>query len=180
MKVGKGVFVLFALVLAACSTPADPGTLETPGPTPEVDVEETADPSPSPAEPSAQADAFARAYIETANSALTDIGALAEWRLLFLDSCEVCLAGHTTTEQIWNAGQSITGGQLTDWQIGVEESTADGATIVVNGTIEAAEVLSAEGAVIQTFPEVSPVTIVYTASRQTDGAWLMASGQLIQ
>jgi hypothetical protein len=124
--------------------------------------------------------AFADLYLETANAALADEAAMAEWRAHFVDSCTVCLSGYETTEAIYASGRTIIGGQLSDWSIEVEEASHRGGTVLVAGSIEPATVTTDDGSVVEEFDGVPSLTIIYSVRLNEGGDWIMVGGQLVR
>jgi hypothetical protein len=118
-------------------------------------------------------------YIDVANAALTKPEALADWEALFVASCQVCSNGFATASRIQARGDTVTGGELSATNIQLSDVTPGQATVVITGAVDAAEVKDPTGEIVESFPAIEAVTIVYTASR-SKGAWQMTSGQVVQ
>jgi hypothetical protein len=118
-------------------------------------------------------------YVDAANAALSDPRRLADWEALFRPSCEVCSSGFAASSEIHARGDTVDGGRLSVTDIQFSGVTPRKATVVVTGAVAPAEVRTATGEVLDSFPAIDAVTLVYTARRVGD-AWQMTSGQVVQ
>lgn len=184
MRVITGILAVLALLASGCTEAAEPSSL----PTPTRSV--TASPVPSEialadrtSEPEDRvadaAELFVETYVSTANRALSEPEAMAEWEAQFAPSCRVCVSGFETAQSIHERGNLIEGGELTDWTVVQGDETGDQSVVTVSGSIAEAIELSQNGTIINTYAAVPDITLVYTVRLQPDGTWLVVSGELL-
>jgi hypothetical protein len=184
MRVITGILAVLALLASGCTQAAAPSSLPTPSRT------ATASPVPSetglavitsePEDVVADAAAmFVEAYVSTANRALSEPEAMADWEEQFAPSCRVCVSGFETAQSIHERGHLIEGGELTDWTVTPGDETAEQSVFTVSGTITEATELTQNGAIINSYAAVPDVTLVYTVRLQPDGSWLVVAGELL-
>jgi hypothetical protein len=174
MKAIWGVLALFAVVLSGCASTATPSTLATPTtPSEEQSAVATADPGPSVANAPV---ASLTDYFEAANSVASG-GALREFRALFAETCASCMSAYQDFESAQAQGLRADGERYLDWEIFVEEQTAESA--LLRSTVDFAPVnlVDGSGQVAASIDAWADVQFVWTLQRQEDGAWLIIQGQ---
>lgn len=174
MRVGTGAFVLFALVLSACSSPATPSTLPTPTsiPTPSA----SATPSPTIGVSSSDEQAvltFISDYMRAAEESIRSPSALAERRSLYSPDCVACAEGAAVAESILNSGLTAEGGQIT-FTAGISQLSPNSAVVTVVRRLGAFTLRDSSGAAAESIPESDPSTEIYQLSRTADG-WIVVA-----
>ncbi len=114
------------------------------------------------------------AYFEAANAA--SLGQdLDEFRLLFADSCRLCLAQYDNFSTAYTQGQSAAGELYVAWQSRVEDLT-DGQALVVT-TVDTGQIVlsDTDGTVLETFPPESRLVTAWTLRSQGSGDWLIVA-----
>jgi hypothetical protein len=111
-------------------------------------------------------------YLRAATAASRGV-AIDDFRLLFSDSCALCLTQYRNFDTAYAQGKSAEGELYSSWDLHLEDlsgdqalirSVADAGEIVINGP---------DGTTLEVFPAEIDITTVWTLERQGSGAWLV-------
>jgi hypothetical protein len=185
MGVIRGILAVLALVLAGCSNTADPVTLPTPTASAVATQSPTVAPTDSPSStgsvpptPSAPSNedvvAAMDAYFVAANAASEGRG-LDDFRLLFADSCQLCLAQFNNFSTAYSTGQSAAGQLYESWQVSVQDVSDDQAVVVTTVDTGMIVLSDADGTEIDRFPAESGIATAWTLARDDRGEWLIVA-----
>jgi cytochrome c1 len=174
----KGYFVLVALVLAACGSPAAPQTLPTTSPSPSATRSEVPGESPSPPGPSkSDASAALARYFRVANE--TAKGAsLGRFTALFAPSCVACESARRDFESARQSGLVADNDRYVSWSIRTLKQQRG--QVLLQSTNQFAEValVDAAGTEVTRVDAWNGAQFAWTLRRQGDD-WLIIQGDLL-
>lgn len=171
----------FVLILAGCSSPAEPETLEplptqtgtaSPSVTP-VDPTQPAAPARTPAVDAVQA---LDSYFQAANRASRGRG-IDELQDRFTDTCGLCATQHRNFANAYAVGHTAAGTLYEDWSITVVDETDR--QVVLQSVVDTGEIVLSDqsGQVIEEFAGESQISTIWTLARDDSGAWLIIDAQ---
>ena len=170
------------LILAACSSPAEPETLEplpshsatrSPvGGTPQPTRETSSTTAPAHEGPGEAAIKALDAYFRAANRASRG-RAIDELRSRFAESCALCATQYRNFSSAYSAGNSATGTLYEDWSISVVDETDR--QVVLQSIVDTGAITLRDESdqVLDEFPAESDMATVWTLARDEAGAWLI-------
>jgi len=182
----RAVCAISVVALAACSSPAEPQTLD-PLPSssyaPPGETAEDALPSVDAAvrEDDVATDAIAalESYFSSANAVARGADPI-EHESRYAASCQACTDATDDFLAAQTDGVVADGDRYADWSISVEETGQDGNTqALLTSVIDFAAVnlVDTDGVISESVPAWIDAVFVWTLERQSDGTWLIVSGQ---
>ena len=172
----------FVLILAGCSSTAQPETLE-PLPNPNTAFSPSSVETPRASSATATSDAGGSGaiqaldgYFDAANraSAGQDIRGFRE---LFADSCGLCSTQHRNFSQAYAQGRTALGTLYESWTIDVVDAT--GSQVVLHSVADTGTItlVDADGVVIEAYPSESQVNTVWTLVKDSGDKWLVVDAR---
>ncbi len=172
---GKGYFVLVALLLAACSSPAEPQTLPTPSASPQASVSERPDPSASAPDTPDPVAAAMDSYFEKANAASRG-QRIDVFRAAFEPSCSVCLVQYNNFTEAYARGQRAQGRLYESWDVDVQSVKAGTAVVTTTADTGKITLLGENDQVISVFEAEQGIATVWSLNKRPSG-WIVTGAQ---
>lgn len=173
---------LAGMLLVACSSDDEPGTL--PDVTPSESGTSPEPPSPTASlDPTAQLEAeiteFYESYVDAINESWTSEEALARRRQMFADSCIPCLRGYELAQRAHDEGLKLEAGLGEIRRVRIDSIDGDVITFLGVEDVAAGRLVDPNGATVEEFGASIGAQVVYRAQKTADSRWVIVASDLL-